>query len=550
MTGKHNYMWQEEDNDEASVIDEADIFETRPERIRRRISLVIINIVGFISTLGFSIVLTGAYPYLLQIDEESDKRVLGWVIAAQPVGQLLSSPFVGWLGNKFGSVRWLCMTTGLLNMIGFVLYAVLGDLPQPRRYWMIFARFIVGVAAGSVTLCITYISKATTAKERTTFIAINALVSTIGFIVGPAVQSALIPLGTDNLRWNMYTAAGWLAASLTLVQVILFFPCIFQEFNMAEKEANWNKMKNQKKTQRTNNQGFKRFHNTDNYSAVDERKRDLIGVGICIFNFSVAGFILIMIETLATPIAMDQLAYTDDEAVKKVGIVLSIGCILTVISFAASGPLARRITERKTLVLFGLIPLLLCHVVLLPYPGPLPLMQQQTHNNGSGFMHGVKVPSVKQPVNQTLVGNLTTLDVQQSEKSFDANSTTAHLGCPINQKWCLYTPAIRAEQLIFGFMFIAIGYAFTATMSTSTMTQLLPSDGQQGTWTGIYQAGGSLARILGPLYLTNVYTVFGPRATFGSIIAILCGVIVLNLYLFKHLIPMAHRSRKIYFDLR
>jgi hypothetical protein len=43
-------------------------------------------------------------------------------------------------------------------------------------------------------------------------------------------------------------------------------------------------------------------------------------------------------------------------------------------------------------------------------------------------MHGVKVPSVKQPVNQTLVGNLTTLDVHQSEKSFDANSTTAHLG--------------------------------------------------------------------------------------------------------------------------
>lgn len=110
---------------------------------------------------------------------------------------------------------------------------------------------------------------------------------------------------------------------------------------------------------------------------------------------------------------MDQLGYSDDEAVKKVGIVLSIGCILTVLSFAASGPLARRlewinngiintlktllfwfsetnditsyplcrITERKTLVLFGLIPLLLCHVVLLPYPGPLPRMQQQTHSS-------------------------------------------------------------------------------------------------------------------------------------------------------------------------
>lgn len=139
------------------------------------------------------------------------------------------------------------------------------------------------IKIGSVTLCITYISKATTAKERTTFIAINALVSTIGFIVGPgyncfcqtlfhiywvlnsrstimplkAVQSALIPLGTSNQRWNMYTAAGWLTASMTLVQVILFFPCIFQEFNMAEKEAQWNQMKKQKTAavQRTNNQG-------------------------------------------------------------------------------------------------------------------------------------------------------------------------------------------------------------------------------------------------------------------------------------------------------
>jgi hypothetical protein len=44
---------------------------------------------------------------------------------------------------------------------------------------------------------------------------------------------------------------------------------------------------------------------------------------------------------------MDQLGYSDDEAVKKVGIVLSIGCILTVLSFAASGPLARRLEPRK-----------------------------------------------------------------------------------------------------------------------------------------------------------------------------------------------------------
>ena len=46
------------------------------------------------------------------------------------------------------------------------------------------------------------------------------------------------------------------------------------------------------------------------------------------------------------------------------------------------------------------------------------------------------------------------------------------------QEWCLTTPAIHSGQLIGGFMCIAIGYAFTATMSTSTMTQVLPA-GQQ-----------------------------------------------------------------------
>lgn len=101
---------------------------------------------------------------------------------------MIASPIVGWVGNKLNSVRWLCMGTGFLNLIGFVMYACLGAFPQPRRYWMILARFIVGIAAGSVTLCITYISKATTTAERTTFVSINAFVATIGFIVGPGIS--------------------------------------------------------------------------------------------------------------------------------------------------------------------------------------------------------------------------------------------------------------------------------------------------------------------------------------------------------------------------
>lgn len=64
-----------------------------------------------------------------------------------------------------------------------------------------------------------------------------------------AVQSAMIPLGEEgvhmgvgDLRWNMYTSTGWLAGSLTVISIVLFMPGVFHEFNMAEKEAQWNKM--------------------------------------------------------------------------------------------------------------------------------------------------------------------------------------------------------------------------------------------------------------------------------------------------------------------
>lgn len=39
---------------------------------------------------------------------------------------------------------------------------------------------------------------------------------------------------------------------------------------------------------------------------------------------------------------MDQLAYSHEEAVEKVGIVLSIGCVLTALSFASSSAVAKR----------------------------------------------------------------------------------------------------------------------------------------------------------------------------------------------------------------
>ena len=82
------------------------------------------------------------------MDPETDKSFLGWVIAAQPFGQLFFSPLMGYLGNRMGSVRWLSMFTMGLLSVGFIFYACIHALPEPRRWYLVIARLMIGAASG------------------------------------------------------------------------------------------------------------------------------------------------------------------------------------------------------------------------------------------------------------------------------------------------------------------------------------------------------------------------------------------------------------------
>ena len=53
--------------------------------------------------------------------------------------------------------------------------------------------------------------------------------------MSPAIQAILaatiteeVDTGIEWLRWNKYTAAGWIAAGLGFINFILMLPCVFQ----------------------------------------------------------------------------------------------------------------------------------------------------------------------------------------------------------------------------------------------------------------------------------------------------------------------------------
>lgn len=59
-----------------------------------------------------------------------------------------------------------------------------------------------------------YVAKVTTLEERTTHVALLSLFQTMGFVLGPAIQAALTPIGfepvpsTPTIVFDMYTATG------------------------------------------------------------------------------------------------------------------------------------------------------------------------------------------------------------------------------------------------------------------------------------------------------------------------------------------------------
>ena len=63
----------------------------------------------------------------------------------------------------------------------------------------------------------------------------------------------------------------------------------------------------------------------------------------------------------------------------------------------------------------------------------------------------------------------------------------------------------------------------------------------QGTWMGILTAAGSLARICGPVFVSEIYKEFGTYWTYGTTAGSFVLAAVVTLITYKRLIPIQKR---------
>ncbi|XP_055620047.1 major facilitator superfamily domain-containing protein 8-like isoform X1 [Toxorhynchites rutilus septentrionalis] len=451
--------------------------ETESEYYLRWTSIRVIYYTGFVVYLAFGIVATGIWPYLKSLDPDVGKVFLTYVFSMPAIIQLVCSPLFGWWNDKLTSIRIPMVLFLLAFIIGHILYAVVRAIPDHRKHVLLFSRALVGLSLVSCTIYRAYMSAATTVAERTKTLSYLALAHTSGLLFGSVFQAIFSILGEDGYRFlgvfhvNMYTAAGWFCVLLGIVNLILMHPSIFQDQNVALKEA----IKN-------------------NEVATTEKvlkSTELIGlpISMMLMAFALLMFLYTAWQTLLSPIALDQFNWTNEESLFYLGILMTAGALISCVLFLLLDFLCKRFSESNVLVYGAMLALFFSQILMIPVGN--------------------------EPITATSDG---------------LNATNGNSSCPSIQDWCRWIPPVGKIQFTIAYTLLCTAFSIGTTLSQSVFSKLL-GPRPQGTWMALLTCAGSAARILGPGSVT-VYVLYGTYWTFG-VCTVLAGTIFIWMWVYR-----------------
>ncbi|KAG7243365.1 hypothetical protein INR49_011821 [Caranx melampygus] len=454
-------MSQLVDSDEATPLlrDDASSDDSQDEDYKSRWrSIRVMYFTMFLSSVGFTIVITSLWPYLQKIDATANASFLGWVVAAYSLGQM---------GTVVCSI--------FINLAANIYYAY-AYLPKTHnRFHILMSRAFVGFGAGNVAVVRSYVAGATSLKERTSAMANMSACQALGFILGPALQACLSFIGEQGitvkfieLQLNMYTAPALLAAAFGLINILLVL-LVLREHRVDDHGRHIRAIN---------------YASEDRDDIGEESEETIDQVAVLTSNalFFIVMFIFAVFETIATPLSMDMFAWTRKEAVFYNGIIICCIGFESTLCFWLVGD--------RPVLMAGLAIIFCGFFILLPWGNHYPKIQWADLKNNS-------------------------LVSQISKATIASNGSLEPTGCPYEQTWCQYTPAIHIAQYISSDFLIGVGYPACNVMSYTLYSKILGPK-PQGVYMGWLTASGSGARTLGPVFVSQVYTILGPRWALAS----------------------------------
>jgi len=178
----------------------------------KRSPLLVIFITVFIDLIGFGIVIPVLPYYAEGTRFGATPSQVGLLFASYSVMQLIFSPVLGRLSDKYGR-RPVLLFSLLGTSAGFLVLGLAGTL------WMLFVgRIIDGISGGNISTAQAYIADVTTEENRAKGMGLIGAAFGLGFVFGPAIGGILS-------RWGInvpFLFAGGLAfANAVLLYFVL-----------------------------------------------------------------------------------------------------------------------------------------------------------------------------------------------------------------------------------------------------------------------------------------------------------------------------------------
>lgn len=175
----------------------------------RRSPLLVIFITVFIDLIGFGIVIPVLPFYVEGTDFNASPRAVGLLFASYSIMQLIFTPILGRLSDKYGR-RPVLFLSLLGTGVGFLILGFATTL------WMLFAgRIIDGITGGNISTAQAYIADVTTPENRAKGMGMIGAAFGLGFILGPAIGGILS-------RWGIHIPFLF-AAGLAFANAILLY---------------------------------------------------------------------------------------------------------------------------------------------------------------------------------------------------------------------------------------------------------------------------------------------------------------------------------------
>src|SRR5438876_1486107 len=175
----------------------------------KRSPLLVIFVTVCIDLVGFGIVIPVLPYYAEGTRFNATPRMVGVLFASYSIMQLIFSPVLGRLSDKYGR-RPVLLLSILGTSVGFLVLGLATTL------WMLFlGRIIDGISGGNISTAQAYIADITTKEDRARGMGIIGAAFGLGFIFGPAIGGILS-------RWGI-NVPFLFAAGLALANAILLY---------------------------------------------------------------------------------------------------------------------------------------------------------------------------------------------------------------------------------------------------------------------------------------------------------------------------------------